>query len=505
MNYINDITNNFRNLIHSVTKLTVIILAGLAGVFLVSCQEEEDIIVDMGEPVTLSVSDSILVLSQKQADNNALNISWSRGTNRGTGSSISYVLQIDKAGNNFSSAHTLDMGKGVFEKSFSVGSLNELVRNTFGVEAGIETEFQSRVIADVIMEGVEDDTTGVKSFLVTPYKPVSDVLYMVGDATPGGWNISNATAMNPLGSQPWVFVYQGQLSSGNFKFAVSQDDCWCQDFYTKDPSDDGKMVYNEGGSGEDVQWHLEQGGIYKIEVNLLDLTIKIERQEGAAYSNLYIIGDASPNEWNLGNPEAFTKDPDDSYLFTYEAHLSPGEFKISTFTGDWCDGDWINPPQPDGALSETDFIITLNCDGPDNKWRVTEETEGRYKITVNLFDNTIKIQKIDLYIIGDGGPNGWNIGNPEPMAYANGVYTFSGPLGADNPTGEFKFSKFKGDWCDGDWVNAANENQAISNTDYIVTYGCAGPDNKWKLQEGDADDYVITINLDNEEMTITKQ
>jgi len=505
MNNTNNITNRYRKWVNTGTKLTAAVLFTLAAIFLFSCQEEDEVIVSMGTPVSMSVSDSILVLSEKQADNNALNISWTRGTNNGTGSSISYILQIDKAGNNFSSTQNFDMGKGVFKKSFSVISLNDLVRNTFGAEIGVATEFQIRVIADVTMEEAEDDTTSVKSITVTPYNPVSDVLYIVGDASPNGWDITNATPLTPRSSTPWVFIYQGQLSPGNFKFAVSQDDCWCRDFYTKNPSADGRIVYNEGGSGEDIQWQVDQGGVYKITVNLLDLTIAIEQQEGAAYSNLYIVGDASPSGWNIGNPKAFTQNPDDSYLFTYEAHLSPGEFKISTYTGDWCDGDWINPPQPDAAISEADFIITQGCEGPDNKWRVTEETEGRYKITVNLYDNTINIEKINLYIIGDGGTNGWNIGNPEPMAYAKGVYTFSGELGADNPTGEFKISKFKGDWCDGEWINSASENQSLSNTNYIVTQGCDGPDNKWKLQVGDAGSYVITINLDSEEMTIIKQ
>ncbi|MDX1699209.1 MAG: hypothetical protein R3250_01265, partial [Melioribacteraceae bacterium] len=102
-------------------------------------------------------------------------------------------------------------------------------------------------------------------------------------------------------------------------------------------------------------------------------------------------------------------------------------------------------------------------------------------------------------------PNGWNINNPDPMDYVNGEYIFLGELGADNPTGEFKISKFIGEWCGGEWINPATSSQSITNTSFIYTQGCDGPDNKWKLQEGDAGTYEIRINLVTEVITIIKQ
>lgn len=486
-------------------RIMLIVMAIYPGLFLNSCQQSEDVIISNGEPVALSLSSTELVLSQKAYANNALSISWTHGSNQGTGSSISYILEIDKAGNNFGNAKIYDLGKGVYEKSFSVFGLNDLILNNWGVQPGVSVKFETKVTANVTDETVEDGVTEIKTFSVTPYKPVSSELYIVGDATPNGWNITGATALTPSASKPWVFTYQGQLRTGNFKFAISQDECWCQDFYTQDPANAEMMVYNEGGSGDDVQWQISESGNYKLTVNLIDLTIDTEKLEGPAFANLYIIGDASPSGWNIGSPEAFSRDGDDPFIFTYEATLISGDFKISTFNGDWCGGEWLNPSQGNQVLTATDFIITQGCDGPDNKWHVTDETQGRYKITVNLYNSTIKIEKVELYLIGDGGPNGWNIGSPEPMTYANGVYTYTGPLGADNPTGEFKFSKYKGDWCDGDWLISASPNQSVTNGSYTIRHGCEGDDNKWKLQDGDAGNYTITVNLNNEEILIVKQ
>lgn len=110
------------------------------------------------------------------------------------------------------------------------------------------------------------------------------------------------------------------------------------------------------------------------------------------YSNIYIVGDASPSGWNIASPEAFTQDHTDPFVFVYEGLLTPGALKISTFTGDWCDGNWINSQNDSDDLTGTSYIVTSGCDGPDNKWAVTSENEGNYIITVNLKDETIRFE-----------------------------------------------------------------------------------------------------------------
>ncbi len=505
--------NTIRNIFKECGKQSVagkimrmfILVVTVALVF-AACQKDEEIVVSEGEDIALSVSDSALALSQKQAFETVLIFNWSRGTNHSTSSSISYTLEIDTEGSDFATSQIYDLGKGVYEKNFTTEALNDLLLNYWNIEPGTVTSFEARVKADVTKEGVDDGVSETKTFLLTPYKPVSEELFMVGGASPNGWDISGATPMAANSASPWIFSYEGQMKVGTFKFAVNTDGCWCQDFYTQDPADAGKMVYNEGGSGDDVQWEITEGGNYKITVDLLSLTITVNKLVGPEFSELYIVGDASPNGWNMPSSEAFTVDAGNPFIFTYEATLTPGDFKIATFSsGDWCGGQWLNASQPDQVLTATDYIVTTGCDGPDNKWHVTEETQGRYKITVNLSKKTVKIEPVMLYIVGDGGPNGWNINNPEPMSIVDGLYVFEGALGADNPTGEFKFSKYQGDWCDGDWLVAATANQSVTDGSYKIRYGCEGDDNKWKLQDGDAGNYKITIDLDQETMTIVKQ
>ncbi|MFH6984988.1 SusF/SusE family outer membrane protein [Marinoscillum luteum] len=479
-------------------------LASVLVIFLLaSCVDElENNQIIKDGTLSLSTSDSVLVL-QEQFASNKLTFNWTPANNNGTGSSIDYLLEVDMQGNDFSSPLVYDMGKNTFAFSYEHGTLNNILRSTFGAQPGSPIVLVARITA-TLADGNGEPQIDTTSVVVTPFEPVSSKLYLVGDATPNSWDIANATALTPSSSEAGVFTYQGALSPGNFKFAVSQEGCWCQDFYTKDPADSTVLVYNEGGSGDDLQWRITNGGQYKIVVNLIALTFSIKAVEAPTFSALWIVGDATPSGWNIDSPEEMTQSASNPFIFTYEAHLTPGEFKIFAGPlGDWC-GEWFRPLEQHQDITSNLVEQNSGCD-VDNTWQITSEMEGRYKVSLNTLENTISINPVTLYIIGDGGPNGWNIGNPEPMTYSDGVFTFNGPLGADNATGEFKFSKFAGDWCGGEWINAATGNQSLTNTEYILTQGCDGPDNKWKLASGDVGNYEITFDLDAGVMTIERQ
>ena len=462
----------------------------------------EDVLIDSiqnyNDELKLSASNQEVVLDERKPNEN-LTFKWSTGSNKGTGAAISYVLQIDKEGNNFTTPLDYQMGKNVFTYSLNWATLNSILLNTFGVQPGATQKIEARIIATVSNQNVEKQISKVV-VNITTFVPVSSQLYMVGSATSVGWNVSSAVPMTLSTSQPGTFVYQGPLNSGSFKLPVNRDGCWCQDFYTKSATDDTKMVHNIGGSGQDLQWQISRAGQYKVTADLLNLTIKIETIVGPPFTQIFIVGDASPSGWDIDNPKAFTQSQTNPFIFTYEANLTTGSFKIlAGAKGNWC-GEWYRPLTDGQALSATTVDQNSGC-SVDNKWNVTSGDVGRYKIELNTENNTISIKKVNLYIIGDGGPNGWNIGTPTPMTYSNGNYTYTGPLNA----GEFKISKFKGDWCDGDWINAATSNQNILNGSYIGTHACDGPDNKWKLQSGDAGNYQISINLDSQSMTIVRQ
>lgn len=486
-----------------IIKTITILCALFMALMNTSCEDLlSDPILNNNDELKLTVSSSEVILDERKPNEN-LTFNWTTGTNKGTSASINYVLQIDKEGKNFANPLEYEMGTNKFLFSLNWSSLNYILLNTFGVQPGIAQKFEARLTATVSNASVEAQVSTV-SFTITPYLPVSKELYIIGSATSVGWDISKALPFTLSTTTPGVFVYQGQLNTGTFKLPINRDGCFCQDFYTKDPTDAAKMVHNIGGSGQDLQWQITQAGQYKVTADLLNLTIKIESILGPPFSEIYIVGDASPSGWDINNPKAFTQSKTNPFIFTYEANLTQGSFKILAGSkGNWC-GEWYRPLVDGQSLSSTNVAQNSGCT-VDNKWSIGSGDVGRYLITLNTQNNTIKIQKVNLYIIGDGGPNGWNIVSPTAMTYTNGAFVFNGALGSSNATGEFKISKFKGDWCDGDWVNPATANQSLSNVNYITTNGCTGPDNKWKLKTGEAGNYQISINLDTNTMTIVRQ
>lgn len=106
---------------------------------------------------------------------------------------------------------------------------------------------------------------------------------------------------------------------------------------------------------------------------------------------LYLVGDATPAGWNISNPTPMTQDAVNANLFTWEGDLITGELKFSTFTGDWCDGDWLLALEIDQSISIGDYSIFTGCAPAeaDFKWRVTEGEVGTYVITIDLENETI--------------------------------------------------------------------------------------------------------------------
>lgn len=110
------------------------------------------------------------------------------------------------------------------------------------------------------------------------------------------------------------------------------------------------------------------------------------------YSKLWMVGNATPNGWDIDNPTPMRADPKNPYIFTYNGRLTVGEFKIPTETGSW-NGVYftpgINHPSIDSTFAKLVYEIS---GGPkDIKWKIS--TTGNYTVTLNQLHETIKIVK----------------------------------------------------------------------------------------------------------------
>ncbi|MCF0219800.1 MAG: SusF/SusE family outer membrane protein [Muribaculaceae bacterium] len=352
---------------------------------------------------------------------------------------------------------------------------------------------------------------------VAPVTPIeADNFYIVGNATPAGWNIGSPVQLEK--KSDYVFVYEGPLYNGSFKACTSKGD-WGVPFFrpryqsveiSKTGVAEQYMVYT---NSPDDSWKVVDEGKYKLTFDLESYTVTAEYKgelpkEPIETETLYIIGNATTAGWDIDNPVALTKESD--YVFTYEGALTWGKMKALTSKGSW-EVPFLRPAtdlltiSKDGA-EDGNFV----CPGTtDYQWLVTDA--GNYKLTFDLKNFTIKAEFVSekkdpvetetLYMVGDAAPNGWNIDDPTEVAKTSDyVFTYVGPLNK----GEMKACTTKGNW-DVPYFRPKYDGAAISGegaAEADMMY-CDSPDLKWKVTEEGI--YTLTFDLQNFTITAVRE
>jgi starch-binding outer membrane protein SusE/F len=448
-------------------------------------------------PLQLTTNTAKVVLTQQNDAADGIVFNWTSGSNQGTNASISYVLKLDIQGNNFSKAVVEDLGKATLTKKYSVKDLNSLLLTKWNITPNTATTLQARVITTIGDKTVPADSSSIITFIVTPYKPVTETLYLLGDATPKGWDAGNATKMTADANQAGLFTWQGPLSQGEFKLITTLGQFLPS--YNKG-ADNVHLVFRQQDSDPDNKLTVAKSGLYNVTVNLLDLTIAVEESSTPPYARLWMLGDAIPTGWDIDHPAEMRVDSSNLFVFTYNEILSAGEFKIPVSTGNFST-DYYMPLVNHQPLTEAGVKLVAGG-SPDLKWQITNP--GAYKIKLDLQALTMQIKPFtpytQIWMVGDATPAGWNIDNPTPLiADPNNpyIFTFTGAMAV----GEFKFPLGKGSWGGDFFMPVINASGPGSTQMKFVPGG--SPDNKWKITQ--AGNYTITINQLYDTISIQKQ
>lgn len=100
-----------------------------------------------------------------------------------------------------------------------------------------------------------------------------DVIYLVGDATPGGWALYESLPLAQDANDPFLFSARVPLKPGTFKIATNcYGDYNEQKFYFRDPNDNGRITED---STDDRQWRIESASDYIVTVHVKEGTISI--------------------------------------------------------------------------------------------------------------------------------------------------------------------------------------------------------------------------------------
>lgn len=360
--------------------------------------------------------------------------------------------------------------------------------------------------------------------IITDDLPIkSSTLYMVGNATPAGWDIGNPTPLAAEGEDPLVFEWEGQLMAGEMKLCL-QPGSWDVGFIrpiedgeqiTSAPIENQKFCMNAGDP--DKKWVVAVAGTYHLTFNLRNWTMSsicLASEEPSQPDNpsgdvvpieadeLYMVGDATPGGWNIDAPVQLQKTAD--YIFEYTGELIPGEMKACASTGSW-DVEFIRPMENGERITSDGLETTFqyHAGDPDEKWVVADR--GEYHLTFDLAAHTLKaeylgeievqktpIETTTLYMIGDATPNGWSMDDPTPYdMVAPYIFSWEGIL----TEGHLKLCIAPDGTYSCPFIrplspHVAIDTDGVAEPDFIYT---TGPDDQWEVKT--AGRYRLTFDL----------
>lgn len=171
----------------------------LAGLF--SCTKKENkIFFEGGTAPALSASKTgNISMSFATKDQEAVKLSWTNPnymfTTGQSSQTVSYQIEIDTTGANFTNPNKKVLAVGSeLSLSLTQNDLNDYLLNQLQLVPGMPHNIEMRV-KSMLNNAAVPLFSNVLKFTVTPYAippkvtpPVTGKLYIVGSATPGGWN-----------------------------------------------------------------------------------------------------------------------------------------------------------------------------------------------------------------------------------------------------------------------------------------------------------------------------
>lgn len=353
---------------------------------------------DFANPLTMTLSGNEVVLKKENEAENAITFTWTKGNDRGTGTTLTYFFRMDIAGNNFgegaapgtSTTITEEIPAGVFTKSYTVKELNALLLKNFKRPGDVATTLQVQIIARVDngaqFQKPEVSTT---TFIATSFSPGPLPLFMVGDAISGSWDYSTGKIL-PEKTERTIYHFIGDFSVGSFKVIEKPG----SELPSYDPVAGNKMVYNETEPRtDDNVFKVTQAGRHSF---YMDIDQGIYAFGYVPYENVYMVGNAINGiGWDIGKAKPMIWDPKNPEVFTFTGQFDAGEFKLALDLGNW--GGRFLMPKVGGTVLKGDgndiTTISLMPNGqPDNKWIV--ETAGQYELIINPAKMTIGFKKL---------------------------------------------------------------------------------------------------------------
>jgi starch-binding outer membrane protein SusE/F len=354
-----------------------------------------------GEGYTPELVASATSLAPVPADSNktVLTLNWSDPGYASDTATFKYIVQIDSAGRNFAKAVSFQLiGKRTL--SFLAKELNNLMLS-YGFQYNKAYDLDFKVVSSYGNNN-ERRTSNTVRIRATTYKipprvtlPSSGRLYIVGDATQGGWTNPMPVPSQEL-SRMDETTFGGifQLNGGKqyLVLPVNNGD-WSNKYSVASNALPGLAAGgNFGYNLPDNFPGPAAGGLYKLLMDFQEgkFTVTPFTQQHGLPTELFIVGDATPGGWNNPVPvpaQRFNRL--NSTRFELTITLTAGKnYLFLPENGNWGKKYGAVDNQAPGIKNNGGPMKPEGQDMP------SPDASGNYKITVDFMTNTYTLVKI---------------------------------------------------------------------------------------------------------------
>ncbi|MEO5889218.1 MAG: SusE domain-containing protein [Ferruginibacter sp.] len=371
-----------------------------------SCKKVEDLpFYSNGAAPVLSASATAIAPVTADSNKAVVTFSWTSPQYATDSSKQKFIVEIDSAGRNFAKEVTFVVN-GNLSKTFLAKELNTILLG-FGFAYNKPYDVDVRITSSYANNNEQYQSNTIKlnmtAYLIPPkvVPPSTNKLFLVGNATAGGWN--NAV---PAPAQEFTRIdsvtYEGTfyLNGGGQYVFLPLNGNWDHKFNVADANAPG--LVNGGTFGADQGNANIPGpastGIYTIHIDFqrgLFTVTKVKQ-----YGLLYVPGDYQG--WKPETAPALGSPADDGKFdgYIYVPAGGTNEFKFTT-TPDW-----------NNAIGGAAGGVLV----PGGGGNLTVPGEGYYHIEANTVDNKWTATKTTWGLIGSFAASNWNA--DVPMTYS---------------------------------------------------------------------------------------
>lgn len=279
----------------------LIVIAALA---ITSCDKADDLpLYGNGTAPVLTSSATSIAPAPADSNNIALTLSWSFPGYATDSSNIKYIVEIDSVSKNYANPYRKEV-IGELSATFIAKELNAFLLNKEYV-FNVPVSMEARVVSSYVNNNEKIISNSVV-INMTPYKvppkvelPSTGKLFMVGDATQGGWTNPVPTPTQELArldETTWGGIIE--FAGGGQYLLLPENGVWGK-YSVQNNTVPG--LENGGDFGKELPDNFPgpaTGGWYKVIVDFQTGKFKVTPYTSVLPTDLFLVGDATPGGWN---------------------------------------------------------------------------------------------------------------------------------------------------------------------------------------------------------------